>query len=92
MDKKFILMFMFFMFYVSSVSGATYYISPTGEDSSGNGTDGDPWATLHKAFENMQGGDTLIIKNGTYTGEANCIRRFNHPPFGTSWNEGEYYY
>ncbi|MCK5321262.1 fibronectin type III domain-containing protein, partial [Candidatus Pacearchaeota archaeon] len=68
---KFILVFLFFMVLVSSVSGATYYISPTEDDTTGDGTDGNPWATLHKAFGEMVGGDTLILKEGVYTGDVN---------------------
>ncbi|MDA0323983.1 MAG: hypothetical protein O2923_14875 [Verrucomicrobia bacterium] len=32
----------------------------------------------------MQGGDTLIIKDGTYSGSANKIWQWMYPPFGTA--------
>ena len=68
---------------ISSVSGATYYISPTGDDVNGDGTTGNPWATLDGAFQNMQGGDTLIVRNGTYTGDSNVINNNQYPPYGS---------
>jgi hypothetical protein len=32
---------------------------------------------------NMEGGDTLIILDGTYTGSENTIDNSNHPPYGS---------
>lgn len=46
---------------------ATYYISPTGNDTTGNGSSGTPWATIAKAITGSTNGDTIICKNGTYT-------------------------
>lgn len=45
----------------------TYYISPSGNDSTGTGTNGAPWATLAKAITSSASGDTIILKDGTYT-------------------------
>lgn len=45
---------------------ATYYIAPTGNDSSGSGTYASPWKTMEKAHEVMSSGDTCILKNGVY--------------------------
>ena len=50
LNNKSILVFLFFVFLISSVSGATYYISPTGDDTTGDGSMENPWATLYKAF------------------------------------------
>ena len=65
MVKKFIWVFLFFMFFISSVSGATYYISPDGLDSN-PGTFSQPWATFVHAIGSIVGGDTLILKDGVY--------------------------
>lgn len=53
---------------------ATFYISPTGNDTTGNGTSGSPWKTLEKARDYIrtnyttQTGDLIVyLKNGTYT-------------------------
>ncbi|MDO8521176.1 MAG: Ig-like domain-containing protein, partial [bacterium] len=48
-------------------SSGTYYISPTGSDTSGNGSAGSPWATFSKAWTVLQPGNTLIVANGNYT-------------------------
>ncbi len=45
---------------------ATWYISPTGNDTSGNGNSGSPYKTLSKASSVGAAGDTYILKNGTY--------------------------
>lgn len=74
------------LFICSNLFASTYYISPTGNDTSGNGSTGTPWLTFTKAFSVMVGGDTLILKDGTYTGGASdyLISQTHYPPFGTS--------
>lgn len=47
---------------------ATLYISPTGNDSTGDGTTGTPWKTLSKATTEASADDTIFMKPGTYTG------------------------
>ena len=42
----------------------------------------DDCANLHECFGVMQGGDTLIIRDGVYTGEENTIDNRNYPPRG----------
>lgn len=46
---------------------ATWYVAGTGNDSSGNGSSGSPYRTLTKAYSVMAAGDTVIMRNGTYT-------------------------
>jgi len=46
--------------------GAIYYISPTGNDKTGNGSIGNPWFSLEKAFNSLNPGDTCYIRGGTY--------------------------
>lgn len=46
---------------------ATYYISPSGSDTTGNGSSGNPWLTLAKAYASSTTSDTIICKDGTYT-------------------------
>ena len=48
-----------------TVSGVTYYVSPSGDDAS-PGTITDPWATIQHAAEVLVAGDTLFIRGGTY--------------------------
>ncbi|MBI2591855.1 MAG: hypothetical protein HYW34_04245 [Candidatus Brennerbacteria bacterium] len=69
----------FFVLTPVSVFAATYYIapSPTGSDAN-SGTSLAPFATFSKAFSVMAGGDTLIIKDGTYN------QSLKNPPSGTA--------
>jgi hypothetical protein len=46
---------------------ATVYISPTGNDTTGNGTYALPYLTIQKAIAMTVANDTIILKNGTYT-------------------------
>lgn len=46
-----------------------YYISPTGNDTTGNGTIGNPWLTVVKAYNSSVSGDTIYLLPGTYTME-----------------------
>ena len=73
-----------------SASAATYYIAPTGNDTTGDGSTGTPWLTLVKGMAMMSSGDTLIVKDGTYTGGSNIIyyggSTGTYPPFGSAGN------
>lgn len=64
---------MAFSFLVSPVqtssayaAGATYYVSKSGNDTSGTGTATNPWATLQKAANTVGSGDTVRVAAGTY--------------------------
>lgn len=46
---------------------STYYISPTGNDTTGNGSLANPWLTLNKAYTSSAAGDTIQCAAGTYT-------------------------
>ena len=45
--------------------GATYYVSPGGNDSN-PGTEDQPWLTIQKAADTLVAGETVYIKAGTY--------------------------
>lgn len=45
----------------------TYYISPSGNDTEGDGSLGSPWQTLSKFNSTAAVGDTCILRDGTYT-------------------------
>jgi hypothetical protein len=61
---------------------STYYIDDTGSDG-GSGTTDSPWATFTRAYTAMQGGDTLIVKDGTYVNRV-VLDRFSPPPDGSA--------
>jgi len=50
------------------VEAATYHVAPTGNDTTGDGSAGNPWATInHADFQNLLvPGDTVVVQAGTY--------------------------
>ena len=68
-----------------SAHAATYYVSTTGSDSAGDGSSAKAWKTIGFGLGKMAGGDTLIIKAGTYTDMANFVNGNNYRiPNGTA--------
>ena len=61
-----------------------YYVAPTGNDSS-PGTESQPWRTIGKANSTMQPGDTVYVREGTYTNQ-----RIQPANSGTSGNYMSY--
>lgn len=45
---------------------ADWYVSPSGNDTTGDGSTGNPWKHVHKAIDESSSGDTIICKDGTY--------------------------
>ena len=56
------------LLFLAQISFAqTYYISPAGSDTTGDGSVGNPWATLYKASSTVTiPGSTIFVKAGTY--------------------------
>jgi len=51
----------------------TYYISPAGNDATGDGSAGNPWKTLSKATITVTtAGDIIHVNAGTYTETVQC--------------------
>jgi parallel beta-helix repeat protein len=59
----------------------TYYVATNGNDSN-SGTENQPFRTLRKGVSALRPGDTLLVKNGRYTGGRELLRT----PSGTSWS------
>ncbi|MBL0125050.1 MAG: hypothetical protein IPP88_20850 [Betaproteobacteria bacterium] len=55
------------------VSNTPKYVSTTGNDSTGDGTIGNPWKTIGKGISMLVGGESLIVRNGIYSGTSNFI-------------------
>jgi hypothetical protein len=71
--KKQILSILFIVVAFLSAEATTYYISPTGNDVTGTGAIGNPWATLHKATQTVTtAGDIIFVNAGTYTENTHC--------------------
>jgi parallel beta-helix repeat protein len=54
-------------------AATTYYVATTGNDTTGDGTASSPWKTIQYAVYNttVSAGDTIIVRNGTYTENVN---------------------
>ncbi len=52
---------------VENAQAATYYLSPSGNDSNAGSTSA-PWQTIQHAVDTVAPGDTIILKSGTYAG------------------------
>ncbi|MHC4397846.1 MAG: right-handed parallel beta-helix repeat-containing protein, partial [Planctomycetota bacterium] len=44
----------------------TYYVDPSGNDTTGDGSSGTPWATIQHGMSQLAAGDTLLVNTGTY--------------------------
>jgi len=54
------------IFFSFTAWGTIKYVSTTGNDGTGDGSIGTPWATWQKGFSELSAGDTLYIRGGTY--------------------------
>ncbi len=63
---KIIIIALLFLVASGEAFAATYYVSPTGSDSS-SGSASAPFKTIQKAANIVNPGDTVIVKDGTYT-------------------------
>jgi hypothetical protein len=59
-----------FIFLISNVYAATYYVSPSGSDSN-PGSSSAPFKTIQKAADIVNPGDTVIVRDGIYYDENN---------------------
>jgi hypothetical protein len=62
---------------------ASYWVTPTGNDTSGDGSSGKPWLTLQHAADQVVAGDTVNVAAGTYRGFS---LGWNNPQNGTAGN------
>lgn len=81
--KTLIVLILAFSQLIVTASASTYYISASGGSDSNTGTSAAPWATFAHAWTGMSSGDTLIVKNGTYSAWLN-------PPSRLSGTAGAY--
>lgn len=52
-----------------------YFVRTTGNDSTGDGSTGNPWATVSKALATVAAGDTVNIGTGTYAENTSSTGR-----------------
>jgi len=48
----------------------TFYVSTTGNDVTGTGTNGNPWASITHALDQVSDGSLILVKPGTYSGRV----------------------
>jgi len=63
---------------------ATYHVSPAGNDSYA-GTSLKPFRTIQKAANLTKAGDTVIVKNGTYTTTKDRVLNITRPGTATAY-------
>jgi parallel beta-helix repeat protein len=66
---------------VQTCEATTYYVAPDGSDWN-PGTEDQPFQTLGRGVRDLSPGDTLYVKNGTYTGGY----ELSNIPSGASWD------
>jgi len=57
----------------SATYAATYYVSSAGNDAY-SGSASSPWGTIQKCANTINGGDTCIVRDGTYTENVSITR------------------
>ncbi len=75
-----LIIFAFLFCWLPILRGGEYYISPEGNDSSGNGSYSKPWKTLTQAVRDVpDDGSSIIAKDGLYVGGYSFSRHFEKP-------------
>jgi hypothetical protein len=72
-NQRFVVTFSFILISIISVSAATYYVAPDGNNSN-PGTKQQPFLTVQKAVDTAQAGDRVSVGPGTYN-ETVCSKR-----------------
>ena len=57
-------------------AGAVYYVATTGSDTTGTGTEANPWATITAALGAVPDGSTILVAPGTYVGRVRLDASF----------------
>ncbi len=60
----------------SGVALAAVHVEVAGNDSTGDGSPGNPWATIGHALTQVGDGDTILVGAGEYTGRVSLTGRF----------------
>ncbi|RKY04939.1 hypothetical protein DRP77_02495, partial [Candidatus Poribacteria bacterium] len=53
-----------------------YYVAPDGSDLTGDGSEGNPWATISKAIRSVPDGSVIKVRPGEYFGRVHLGRAF----------------
>jgi len=58
-------------------SGTILFVATDGDDINGDGSSGNPWATITHAVDNASDSATIIVRPGTYNGRARLRQEFD---------------
>lgn len=56
--------------------GSTFYVATSGNDATGNGSAGQPWATISHALDSVPDGSLVLVKPGNYFERVNLRGQF----------------
>lgn len=56
----------------------TFYVASGGSNENGNGSQGDPWATISFAIDQVSDGATILVAAGTYNGRVRLDQAFQN--------------
>ena len=62
----------------TNLAGQTFHVATTGSDGTGDGSSGNPWATIQHALGQVDDGSTILVAPGTYTGRNRLIGDFTN--------------
>jgi hypothetical protein len=61
----------------TAMQAGFYYVAINGNDSSGDGSPENPWATINHALSAVPDGSTILVRPGTYTGRTSLRGTFS---------------
>jgi hypothetical protein len=61
----------------SPAAAQVFYVATTGDDTSGDGSAGNPWATITQALDTVPDGSTVLVRPGDYVGRVRLRRVFS---------------
>jgi hypothetical protein len=67
-----------------TLNAETYYVAPFGSDAR-RGSAADPFRTIQKAVDVVKPGDTVIVRDGTYTGGEDAVAEIRRSGTRNAW-------
>lgn len=64
----FILVFILFFFLTQGLLAQDFDVATDGSDSTGDGSNSNPWATITNALDNVPDGSVVLVEHGLYEG------------------------